>query len=199
MSSKRLWYTAPPTEYISGLPIGTGRLAAMVIGASDPERVALNHEWFWRGPNRMRDIEPAAHMLGEVRELLLAGNYAEGTEKGCEAFGGPISRFQILQGYLADMLINLENARNLTYKAAWLADQGRPYHVEATMAKLVAAEGALHAGRYGVEILGGYGICSEYPMQRFLRDSLLIQFAPISNEMSKNILMQFQGLPKSWP
>ena len=57
------------------------------------------------------------------------------------AFGGPIGRFQILQNYLADMYINLENARNLTYKAAWLCDHGQPYHLEATMAKLVAAEG----------------------------------------------------------
>lgn len=116
-----------------------------------------------------------------------------------EAFGGPIARFQILQHYLADMYINLENARNLTYKAAWLCDQGLPYHMEATMAKLVAADGALHAGTHGAEILGGYGICSEYPMQRYLRDALQIQFSPISNEMSRNMLMQFQGLPKSWP
>lgn len=114
------------------------------------------------------------------------------------AFGGPIGRFQILQKYLADMLINLENSRNLTYKAAWLADQGKPFHVEATMAKLVAAEGAMHAGIYGVEIFGGYGICKEYPIQRYLRDALQMQFAPISNEMSRNMLMQFQGLPKSW-
>ncbi len=130
--------------------------------------------------------------------ISAAYEYALNYAKERQAFGGPIARFQILQSYLADMCINLENARNLAYKAAWLADQGQPYHVEATMAKLVAAEGALHAGRYGVEILGGYGICNEYPMQRFLRDSLLIQFAPISNEMSRNILMQFQGLPKSW-
>ena len=116
-----------------------------------------------------------------------------------QAFGGPINRFQILQSYLVDMCVDLENARNLTYKAAWLCDRGRPYHVEATMAKLVGAEGALNAARRGVEILGGYGICTEYPMQRFLRDSLLIQFAPISNQMSRNILMQFKGLPKSWP
>ncbi|SHI86289.1 Acyl-CoA dehydrogenase [Desulfatibacillum alkenivorans DSM 16219] len=114
------------------------------------------------------------------------------------AFGGPISRFQILQHYLADMYINLENARNLTYKAAWLCDQGKPYHLEATMAKLVASEGALHAGRFGAEIMGGYGICMEYPMQRYLRDAYQLQFSPISNEMSKNMLMQFQGLPKSW-
>ncbi len=116
-----------------------------------------------------------------------------------EAFGGPIARFQILQHYLADMYINLENARNITYKAAWLCDQGLPYHMEATMAKLVAADGALHATTHGAEILGGYGICNEYSMQRYLRDALQIQFSPISNEMSRNMLMQFQGLPKSWP
>lgn len=115
-----------------------------------------------------------------------------------EAFGGPIGRFQILQNYLADMCCNLENSRNITYKAAWLHDDGKPYHVEATMAKLIAAEGALHAAVHGAEILGGYGICSEYPMQMYLRDAFQIQFSPISNEMSKNMLMQFQGLPKSW-
>ncbi|MDD5712791.1 MAG: acyl-CoA/acyl-ACP dehydrogenase [Smithellaceae bacterium] len=115
------------------------------------------------------------------------------------AFGGPISRFQILQNYLADMYINLENSRNLTYKSAWLCDNGKPYHLEATMAKLVAAEGARHAGIYGAEIFGGYGICDEYPVSMFVRDAYQIQFSPISNEMSRNMLMQFQGLPKSWP
>ncbi|MGV9613557.1 acyl-CoA dehydrogenase family protein [Nocardia xishanensis] len=114
------------------------------------------------------------------------------------AFGGPIGRFQSLQHYLADMRIHLENARNLTYKAAWLCDTGQPYHLEATMAKLVAAEGARHAGTYGTEIFGGYGICNEYPVSMFARDSYQIQFSPISNEMSRNMLMQFQGLPKSW-
>ncbi len=114
------------------------------------------------------------------------------------AFGGPIARFQILQKYLADMYINLENSRNIAYKAAWLCDNGKPYHAEATMAKLVAAEGAMHSGIYGAEILGGYGICKEYPMQRYLRDALQMQFSPISNEMSRNMLMQFQGLPKPW-
>jgi acyl-CoA dehydrogenase len=115
-----------------------------------------------------------------------------------QAFGGPIGRFQALQHYLADMYINLENARNLTYKAAWLCDTGQPYHLEATMAKLVAADGARHAGTYGVEIFGGYGICNEYPVSMFARDAYQIQFSPISNEMSRNMLMQFQGLPKSW-
>ena len=136
-------------------------------------------------------------MMG-VGIIAAAYDYAFKYVQEREAFGGPIGRFQILQHYLADMYINLENARNLTYKAAWLHDTGEPYHMEATMAKLVAAQGALHAGIHGAEIMGGYGICSEYPMQRYLRDALQLQFSPISNEMSKNMLMQFQGLPKSW-
>lgn len=131
---------------------------------------------------------------------IIAAAYEDALDyvKKRHAFGGPISRFQILQHYLADIYVNLENSRNLTYKAAWLCDNGRDYHLEATMAKLVASEGALHAGRYGAEILGGYGICGEYPMQRYLRDAYQLQFSPISNEMSKNMMMQFQGLPKSW-
>ncbi|MBC2716342.1 MAG: acyl-CoA/acyl-ACP dehydrogenase [Desulfobacteraceae bacterium] len=131
---------------------------------------------------------------------LMAAAYEDAFDyaKQRQAFGGPISRFQILQHYLADMYINLENSRNLTFKSAWLCDQGKPYHLESTMAKLVASEGALHAGKFGAEILGGYGICSEYPMQRYLRDAYQLQFSPISNEMSKNMMMQFQGFPKSW-
>ena len=139
----------------------------------------------------------ACAMMG-VGIIAAAYEDAFAYAKERHAFGGPISRFQILQHYLADMYINLENSKNLTYKAAWLCDQGMPYHLESTMAKLVASEGALHAGRFGAEILGGYGICHEYSMQRYLRDAYQLQFSPISNEMSKNVMMQFQGFPKSW-
>ena len=85
--ARKLWYTGPAGEYMCGLPIGTGRLAAMVIGGM-PERVALNHEWLWRGINRGREPAKSAHLLAEVRELLLAGKLEEGTLRGNEAFGG---------------------------------------------------------------------------------------------------------------
>jgi alpha-L-fucosidase 2 len=88
MSSTKLWYTHPPAEYIAALPIGTGRLAAMVLGDPIEERLALNHEWLWRGVYRTRDTEPASHLLPEVRALLMAGQYEEGTLKGNQAFGG---------------------------------------------------------------------------------------------------------------
>ncbi len=88
MSSTKLWYTHPPAEYIAALPIGTGRLAAMVLGDPAEERLALNHEWLWRGVHRTRDTEPASHLLPEVRALLMSGQYEEGTLKGNQAFGG---------------------------------------------------------------------------------------------------------------
>jgi alpha-L-fucosidase 2 len=88
MKKNRLWYRTFSEEYMSGLPIGTGRLAAMILGLPGNERIALNHEWLWRGRNRNREPQKSAHLLNEVRELLLAGKYEEGTIKGNEAFGG---------------------------------------------------------------------------------------------------------------
>jgi len=89
MTSRKLWYKQPAAAYTDGLPIGSGRLAAMVLGRVAPERVAVNHEWLWRGTNRTRDTESRAHLLAEVRELLRSGRYEEGTWKANEAFGGP--------------------------------------------------------------------------------------------------------------
>ncbi len=84
----RLWYQTPASDWSEGMPIGTGRLAAMVLGTCPRERLALNHEWLWEGTNRLRDVEEAAQHLAEVRELLLAGDYERGTELGNRYFGG---------------------------------------------------------------------------------------------------------------
>jgi alpha-L-fucosidase 2 len=88
LTHEKLWYTRPACDYINGLPIGTGRLAAMVLGGVKQERVALNHEWLWAGWNRRRDTEPRANRLAEVRRLLLACEYEEGARLANEAFGG---------------------------------------------------------------------------------------------------------------
>ncbi len=84
----RLWYRKPAADWLEGLPIGTGRLAAMVLGTHKLERVALNHEWLWSGVNRERDTEKRSHLLADVRELLLAGKYEQGTRAANDAFGG---------------------------------------------------------------------------------------------------------------
>ncbi|MEW6262387.1 MAG: acyl-CoA dehydrogenase family protein [Thermodesulfobacteriota bacterium] len=115
-----------------------------------------------------------------------------------QAFGGPIARFQILQHYLADIAIEIECARNLIYKCAWLADQGKPMHLEACMAKVAASRASEKAVIWGMEILGGYGYAMEYDLQRYFRDYKQMVFSPISDEMAKNMIMQFLGYPRSW-
>ncbi len=114
------------------------------------------------------------------------------------AFGKPIGQFMVIQHYLADIAVGIENARNLVYKCAWLHDTGKPYHVEATMAGLYASKMALDAATVGMEIFGGYGVTMEADIQRYWRDSQQMVFSPISNEMSKNFIAQCYGLPKSF-
>lgn len=84
----KLWYRSATTDYNEGLPLGTGRLAAMVLGEASHERLALNHEWLWRGKGRNREPDKSAHLLDGVRQLILAGKYAEGNIAGNDAFAG---------------------------------------------------------------------------------------------------------------
>ena len=84
----KLWYRSATTDWKEGLPIGTGRLAAMILGEAGSARLALNHEWLWRGKGRSREPDKSAHLLDSVRELILAGRYEEGNIAGNDAFGG---------------------------------------------------------------------------------------------------------------
>ncbi len=84
----KLWYRFAAKEWKRGLPIGTGRLAAMIFGEAGSERLALNHEWLWRGAGRNREPDKAAHRLQVVRELILAGQYEAANIAGNNAFGG---------------------------------------------------------------------------------------------------------------
>jgi alkylation response protein AidB-like acyl-CoA dehydrogenase len=118
--------------------------------------------------------------------------------KSREAFGRPIGQFQAIQHKLADTAVELELARLITYKAAWLLDQGRSCHVEAAMAKLFSSEMAFRAATRGLDILAGYGVTVEYDMQRYFRDSRNPIFSPISNEMVRNFIGERLGLPKSY-
>ncbi|NMB01709.1 MAG: acyl-CoA/acyl-ACP dehydrogenase [Firmicutes bacterium] len=115
-----------------------------------------------------------------------------------QAFGVPIAKFQILQHYMADMAVEIENARNIIYKSAFLCEKGMPYHMEASIAKIVAGRASEIAAIKGMEILGGYGYAMEYDMQRYFRDYKQMIFSPISEEMAKNMIAQWIGLPKSY-
>jgi acyl-CoA dehydrogenase len=115
-----------------------------------------------------------------------------------EAFGRPIGQYQAIQHKVADTVIELEFAKLITYKAAWLLEQGKPCHLEAAMSKLVSSEMAFKAATRGLDILAGYGVTLDYDMQRYFRDSRQCTFSPISNEMVRNFIAEQYGLPRSY-
>jgi len=85
-----------------------------------------------------------------------------------QAFGRPISKFQLIQAKLADMAVDLEAARLLTYKLAWMFDTGQVIHLQAAMAKLFTTEAALRNALEGIQIFGGYGCMAEENIGRSL-------------------------------
>jgi acyl-CoA dehydrogenase len=115
-----------------------------------------------------------------------------------EAFGRPIGQYQAIQHKVADTAMELEFAKLITYKAAWLLETNQECYIEAAMAKLVSSEMAFHAGTRGLDILAGYGVTVEYDMQRYFRDSRQCTFSPISNEMVRNAIAESFGLPRSY-
>jgi short/branched chain acyl-CoA dehydrogenase len=112
-----------------------------------------------------------------------------------QAFGGPIGRFQAVAFKCADMALAVENARNLTYKAAWLRDHDRPVRQAAAMAKLYASEVAVTATREAVQIHGGYGFIEESPVSRLYRDAKILEIGEGTSEIQRLVLARGLGLP----
>jgi alkylation response protein AidB-like acyl-CoA dehydrogenase len=114
------------------------------------------------------------------------------------AFGKPIGQFQIIQNYLVEMAIQIENARNLIYGTISRSLAGQRATMQAQMAKIVAARASEYCAVQGMEILGGWGYTMEYDMQRHFRDYKQMVFAPITDEMAINVIARMLGLPKSY-
>ncbi len=105
-----------------------------------------------------------------------------------EQFGKSISSFQAIQWKLADMATELDAAELLTLRAAWLEDNGKPYEKAAAMAKMYASDVTMRAAVEGVQILGGYGYCREYPMERHMRDAKICQIYEGTNEIMRLVI-----------
>jgi short/branched chain acyl-CoA dehydrogenase len=112
-----------------------------------------------------------------------------------QAFGGPIGRFQAVAFKCADMALAVENARNLTYKAAWLRVHGKPHRQAAAMAKLYASEVAVTATREAVQIHGGYGFMEDSPVSRLYRDAKILEIGEGTSEIQRLVLARGLGLP----
>ena len=105
-----------------------------------------------------------------------------------EQFGKPISEFQAIQWKLADMATELDAAELLLLRAAWLQDNGRPFEKESAMAKMYASDITMRAAVEGVQILGGYGYCKEFPMERHMRDAKICQIYEGTNEIMRLVI-----------
>jgi len=105
-----------------------------------------------------------------------------------EQFDQPISNFQAIQWMLADGYTELDAARLLTYRAAFLEDKGKRVPRESAMAKLYASELAVRASSDAVQILGGYGFSKEYPVEKFYRDSKLATIGEGTSEIQRWII-----------
>jgi len=131
---------------------------------------------------------------------IAQGAYEEALEyaKTRTAFGKPIGQFQVLQHWLADMWIEIELSRLITYKAAWQFSNNEPCWMAAAAAKTFAADTAVKVTTNAMEIFAGSGLMVETDIQRYFRDARQFVFAPISNEMARNFIGELIGLPRSF-
>ena len=165
-----------------------------------------------------RDVEvPEDHLLGprgegfrQFLEILDGGRIsvaamgvglAQGAydlayayAKDRHAFGQPIARFQAVQFKLADMAVEIEAGRLLTYKAAWLKDQNRPFAEEAAMAKLYAGELSRRVVNEALQIHGGYGYMQEFAISRLYRDQKILEIGEGTNEVQRMVIARHLGL-----
>ena len=132
---------------------------------------------------------------GRISIAALAVGIAQGAyesalkySKEREQFGKPISEFQAIQFKLADMATQIDAARLLMYRAAYLKDQGRRVTKESAMAKLYASEMSVRVCEEAIQIHGGYGYTKDYPPEKYWRDSKLCTIGEGTSEIQRMVI-----------
>ncbi len=160
---------------------------------------------------------PAANLLGDrgrglhqFLEILDDGRVAVaamavGVAQGCldlslayarerTQFGRPIGSNQAIAFKVTDMQVAVDAARLLTYRAAWLRDQGEEYRQAAATAKLFASEAAVDAARAATQVFGGYGMMDDSPVSRFYRDAKVLEIGEGTSEVQRMVISRALGL-----
>ena len=136
-------------------------------------------------------ISVAAMSVGLAQGAYeLASTYA----KQREQFGKPIATFQAVRFRLADMATEIEAGRSLVQRAAWLKDRGRPFALEAAMAKLYTGELSNRVVNWALQIHGGYGFMDETPISRLYRDQKILEIGEGTNEVQRMVIARELGL-----
>jgi len=105
-----------------------------------------------------------------------------------EQFGRPIGSFQGVAFMIADMATEIEAARALVWRSAWLKDQGRDYSLAAAQAKLFASEVSSRATNAAIQVHGGYGYVTDYPVERYLRDAKLTEIGEGTSQVQRLVI-----------
>jgi alkylation response protein AidB-like acyl-CoA dehydrogenase len=105
-----------------------------------------------------------------------------------EQFGRPIGSFQGVAFMIADMATEIDAARALVWRAAWLKDQARDYTLAAAEAKLFASEVSSRATNAAIQVHGGYGYVTDYPVERFMRDAKLTEIGEGSSQIQRLVI-----------
>lgn len=183
--------------------------------------VSMHHKMMWRASNTAQlffdDVRvPQENMLGKKGDgfhqmlrtldggrLSIAAMGLGGAQGAYEAalkyaqervqFGQPISKFQAVAFKLADCALEIECARNVTYKACWLRDKKRSFEKEAAMAKLYCSEVMGRVVNHAVQIHGGYGLMKEYNVERFYRDHKLLEIGEGTSEVQRIVISRYIG------
>jgi alkylation response protein AidB-like acyl-CoA dehydrogenase len=165
----------------------TAELALDRIRVSDADRLGDEGAGFklaMAALDRGR-MSVAAGCVGAARGALEASvKYA----KEREQFGKPIAGFQLVQELLADMAVETDAARLLTWRCADLADRGEPFSTEASMAKLYASEAAVRVANNAIQVFGGYGYIDEYPVGKYLRDTRVTTLYEGTSQIQKLLI-----------
>jgi butyryl-CoA dehydrogenase len=140
--------------------------------------------------NFMKTLDAGRIGIGALSLGLAEGAYEQARAYALERkqFGQPIADFQGIQFMLADMATEIEAARHLVYHAAWLKEQGKPYTREASMAKLFASEAAMRITTRAVQVHGGYGYTTEYPVERMMRDAKICEIGEGTSEIQRLVI-----------
>jgi acyl-CoA dehydrogenase len=133
-----------------------------------------------------RTRPPIAALATGIAQRALDESTAYALER--KAFGSPIGNFQAVQFMLADMAKEIEAARLLTYKSAWLVDQGRRAAKNSSIAKCFATDAAMRITVDAVQVFGGNGYTKEYPVEKLMRDAKLMQIYEGTNQIQRLVI-----------
>jgi butyryl-CoA dehydrogenase len=140
--------------------------------------------------NFMRTLDDGRVGVAALALGLAEGALGEALKYSVERrqFGQPIAHFQGVSFQLADMATEIEAGKHLVYHAAWLAQHGKPYRQEASMAKLFCSELAMRATIKAVQIHGGYGYTKDYPVERMMRDAKVCEIGEGTSEIQRIVI-----------